>query len=225
MSRRADTIYMSIPLGTFCCPLPLLLPACPSSAWCHFQLLRCFPRSLSAAQYELPLLGQTSKWPPHWPLECQRHCFQILEYPEIRHLLRNTPPPKPWSRYISGGIPDGLRRPLPPLPLTLGLQSQLLNAVKVDVNSPAHCASTAAATMCTPKFTQRITHLSLQIGTVWQPNTAHSYVGIWHINWTSVHLKYMLNPLVSWDFPDGPSSSPVDPENPGYKSKSSLLQS
>ena len=66
----------------------------------------------------------------------------------------------------SRGIPDGLPGPLPPLVLTLGLQSQKSNALLVDANSPAHSASTAAATMCTNKLTERITYLSHPIGTV-----------------------------------------------------------
>jgi len=36
----------------------------------------------------------------------------------------------------SRGIPDGLPRPLPPLPLTLGLQSQKSNALQVDARIP-----------------------------------------------------------------------------------------
>jgi hypothetical protein len=38
----------------------------------------------------------------------------------------------------AGGIPDGLPGSLPPLPLTLGLQSQKSNGLHVDLNSPAH---------------------------------------------------------------------------------------
>jgi len=65
----------------------------------------------------------------------------------------------------SRGIPDGLPGPLPPLPLTLGLQSEKLNALHVDARilglvpqhslsvSSSHSASTAAATMCTNKLT------------------------------------------------------------------------
>ena len=84
-------------------------------------------------------------------------------------------------------------------------------------HSPAHSVSTAAATMCTNKLTERITYLSHPIGTVWQPNTVHSHLGIRHINWTSVRLKFMLNPLVSWKCPNGRSSgSPVDPQNPEH---------
>jgi hypothetical protein len=36
----------------------------------------------------------------------------------------------------SRGIPDGLPGPLPPLPLTLGLQSQKSNALQVDARIP-----------------------------------------------------------------------------------------
>jgi len=137
----------------------------------------------------------------------------------------SLPPPSEHASSLaviqvhSRRIPDGLPRPLPPLPLILGLQSQKSNALQVDANSPAHSGSTAAATMYMNKLTERITYLSHPIGTVWQPNTVHSHVGIRHINWISAPLKYMLNPLVSWEYPDGPSGSPVDPENPGYKIK------
>jgi len=100
-----------------------------------------------------------------------------------------------------------------------GSQSHKSNALQVDDNSPAHSASTAAVTTCTTKLIQGITYLSHPIGTDWQPNTVHSYMGIRHINWTSARFKSMLNLLVSWECPDGPSSSPMDPENPGYKIK------
>jgi hypothetical protein len=36
----------------------------------------------------------------------------------------------------SRGIPDGLAGPLPPLPLTLGLQSQKSTAFQVDARIP-----------------------------------------------------------------------------------------
>ena len=124
----------------------------------------------------------------------------------------------------SRGIPDGLPGPLRPLLLTLGLKSQKLNALQVDVRIPGlvprqlllvsswHSVSTAAATMCTNKLTKQITYLSHPIGTVWQPSTVHSHVGIWHINSNSLRFKYMRNPLVFWECPDGPSSgNPMDP--------------
>jgi len=103
--------------------------------------------------------------------------------PSIR--ISGTPPPP--SEHASSlaviqihsrGIPDGLPGPLPPLSLTLGLQSQQSNALHVDGRifghvpkqslsvSSSHSASTAAAAMCTNKLTQRITYLSHPLGTV-----------------------------------------------------------
>ena len=89
--------------------------------------------------------------------------------------------------------------------------------------SSSHSASTTAATNCTNKLTQRITYLSHPNGTVWQPHIVHSLLGIRHINWTSARIKYMLNSLVSWVCPDGPSGSPVDPENPAYIIKTNSI--
>jgi hypothetical protein len=78
----------------------------------------------------------------------------------------------------SRGIPDGLPCPLPPLPLTLGLQSQKSIALQVDARIPglvprqllsvsrSHSLSTVGASMCTNKLTERITYLSHPIGTV-----------------------------------------------------------
>jgi len=154
--------------------------------------------------------------------------------------ISGTPPPP--SEHASSlaviqvhsrGIPDGLPGALPPLPLTLGLQSQMSNALQVEVHSPAHSVRPPRLPpMCTNQLTERITYLSHPIGTVWQPitflphpigavwqsNTIHSHVRIRHINKSSARLKYMLNPPVSWECPDGPcSGSPVDPGNPGYK--------
>jgi len=97
--------------------------------------------------------------------------------------------------------------------------------------SPAHTVRPPRLPLCVWKSSQRITHLSHPsetvwqpitflphlIGTVWQSNNNHSHIAIWHINWTSVYYKYMFNPLVFWECADGPSGSPMDPENPGYK--------
>jgi hypothetical protein len=52
---------------------------------------------------------------------------------------------------------------------------------------------------------------------LWLPNTVHSCTGIKHINWTSSHFQYMLKLLVTWEFPDGLSGSPMDCVNPAYK--------
>jgi len=143
----------------------------------------------------------------------------------------------------SRGIPDGLPGPLPPLPLTLGLQSQKLNAFQVDTNSPAHTVRPPRLPpICMNKLTERITYLSRPIGTVRQPNndlaspnwdcltTKYPSIPTWGYNiWIEplcAFFKYMRNPLVSWECPDGPSSgSPADPENAGYNYTSSPLHS
>jgi len=125
--------------------------------------------------------------------------------------ISGTPPPPsehasslaviqvhPWVTH------DGLPRQLPPLPHTLGLQSQKSHALHVDGRILGHVpkqslsvpssksASTVAATICTNKLTERITYLSHPVVTVWQPINAHSHVGIQHINWiftAQIHAK------------------------------------
>jgi len=52
--------------------LPQLTPvlaAHKSNAWCLSHHHRCFPRSLPAALYEIPLLGRKSRRPSHWPVD------------------------------------------------------------------------------------------------------------------------------------------------------------
>ena len=207
-----------------------LLPAHPSSAWCpsHHSPLEMLSTVTPSSPVRTPTLRKNvqttsslTRWssiavaPSMWIYEVQQPSERVSSLAVIQ--------------VHSWGISDGLPSPLPPLPLTLGLQSQKSNALHVDARilglvpqqflsvSSSHSASTVAATMCTNKLTQRITYLSHPIGTVWQPDTVHSQVGIGHFNWTSARRKYMLNLLVSWECPDGPSGSPVEPVNPGYK--------
>jgi len=122
----------------------------------------------------------------------------------------------------SWGIPRGMPGPLPHHPLIRALHSQKFNALQVYTNCQADSASNAAATLCTNKLPERITHLSHPIGTVWQADTVYSHVGIRPINWTSTCCKYMLNSFVSWVCPDIQSASPVHHDNPGYKLTSHL---
>jgi len=147
----------------------------------------------------------------------------------------SAPPPSEHASSLamiqehSQGIPDGLPGPLPPLPLTLGLQRQKSNALQVnpeingvvprhsDSNSSSHCASTTAVTNLHEKARSMN---YIQVTPNWDCLTTsniHYHVGIQHINRTSAHLKSMQNRLVSWECPDGPCGSPVDPENPGYR--------
>ena len=84
-------VYPSEYLSGRCRRCSLLARLAPGAYITHHQW--CFRWSLPAALYELPLLGITSKRPPHWPVDCPRHWLQVFEYLEHRQLLRNTPHP------------------------------------------------------------------------------------------------------------------------------------
>jgi hypothetical protein len=79
-----------------------LLPAHSSSSWCLSHHYRCFPRSLPASLYELPLLGRPSKQPLHRAVDRQRHWLKVFKYLKHPHLLRNTSSPYLNSRYFPG---------------------------------------------------------------------------------------------------------------------------
>jgi len=87
--------------------------------------------------------------------------------------ISGTPPPP--SEHVSSlamiqvhsrGIPDGLPGPLPPLPLTLGLQSQKSNALQIDSNSPAHTVRPTRLPPC------------VQISSLNESHTCHSQLGL-----------------------------------------------
>jgi hypothetical protein len=136
----------------------------------------------------------------------------------------------------SRGIPDGLPGPLPPLPLTLGLQSQKSNALQVDARIPG-LVPRQLLSLSSSVYPPRLPPC-VRISSLSESHTCHTQLGLSDNQITSIptwgydtsiespRLKYMLNPLVSWECPDSPSSgSPVDPQNPGYKVKSSPLHS
>jgi len=71
--------------------LPLLLPACPSSAWFLSHHQRCFPLSLAAALYNHPLLKRMSKQPAHWPVDRELQELQVFVCMKYSH--HQNPPP------------------------------------------------------------------------------------------------------------------------------------
>jgi hypothetical protein len=91
----------------------------------------------------------------------------------------------------SRGIPDGLPGPLPPLPLTLGLQSQKSNALQVDARNPGLVPRLSLhLTVYPPRLppyvrisSQSESHTChTQLGLSDNQIPIHSHVGIRHIN-------------------------------------------
>jgi len=138
--------------------------------------------------------------------------------------LRNTPPPEPWSRYIPEAYLMACTVHCHLFRSRWGCRAKSRMLCKSTLgflawyqgnsyHSPAHTvyplrlppcvriSSWGESGNCHAQLGLSDNHIMTlphPNGTVWQPNTVHSRMGIRHINWISLCFKYMRNPLVSW---------------------------
>jgi len=159
--------------------LLLLLPAHPSSTW----------GLSSSASWMYSTVAPSS---PIWSPTSRRNILMssslaswLLIAVAASIWIYEVQPPSEHTSTLAvvqvhfQGILDGLCSPLPPLPFTLGLQSQNSNALQVDNNSPAHWVCPPwLPPICTNKQAERIMYLSHPIETVWQPNNVQFHMGI-----------------------------------------------
>jgi len=117
--------------------LPPLLRAHPSSAWGLSHSPSVMPSTVTPSS---PIQTHTLRKKVQRTSSLASRLSKAL-VPRIE-ISGSPPPPSDYAsslaviRVPSRGIPDGLPGPLPPLPLTLGLHSQKLNALQVDARIP-----------------------------------------------------------------------------------------
>jgi hypothetical protein len=169
---------MSIPFETFFWPLPPLLSALPSNAWGLSHSPSVMPSTVAPSS---PIRTPTHR--KNVQTTCSVASRSSIAVAPSIGIYEVQPPSEHTSSLAviqvhSQGIPDDLPGSLPPVSLTLGLQSQKTNALQVDTRIPglvprqlqslssSNSVSTTAGNMCTNKPTQRITYFSRPIVTL-----------------------------------------------------------
>jgi len=118
---------------TWCTQLPLLFPACPSSAGGLSHLPSVRPSTVApSSPVQSPTLRKNVQTTSSLASRSSKAFAPSIE------ISKSSLPP---SEYVSSlgmimvhsrGIPDGLPGPLPPLPITPESQSQIANTLQVD---------------------------------------------------------------------------------------------